>query len=83
MLEFHYSVQEVRMFLEVDDETVLSWIHSGELVAVNAAKTCDAKRPTWRISESEIGRFLLHRRCKNGIAKRQAKEAERLKAYLA
>jgi excisionase family DNA binding protein len=57
----YYSVQEAATTLAVDDETILSWIHSGELPAVNITKKPDGKRPTWRIPERELGLVLLKR----------------------
>ena len=57
----YYSVQEAAKSLSCDDETILAQIHSGELPAVNIAKRLDAKRPTWRIAECELGRWLLKR----------------------
>ena len=57
----YYSIQEAAKVLACDDETILAQIHSGELPAVNIAKRLDAKRPTWRIAESELGRWLLKR----------------------
>lgn len=57
----YYSIQEACKVLACDDETILAQIHSGELPAVNIAKRMDAKRPTWRIAESELGRWLLKR----------------------
>lgn len=57
----YYSIQEAAKMLDCDDETILAPIHSGELPAVNIAKRPDGKRPTWRIAESELGRWLLKR----------------------
>lgn len=57
----YYSVQQACEILDCDDETILAPIHSGELVAVNIAKRADSKRPTWRIAESELGRWVLRR----------------------
>lgn len=48
--------------LGTDDEQVLGWIHSGELVASNVARVRNGKRPRWRIAEADLGRFLLSRR---------------------
>lgn len=58
----YYSPQHAAEVLGVDDEQVLSWIHSGELVAVNVAKSLQGKRPRWRIAESELGKLLISRR---------------------
>ena len=57
----YYSIQQACKVLSCDDETILAPIHTGELRAINIAKRADAKRPTWRISEAELGRWLLKR----------------------
>lgn len=57
----YYTIQEAAKVLSCDDETILAQIHSGELPAVNIAKRLEAKRPTWRIAEGELGRWLLKR----------------------
>ena len=71
----YYSVQQACKVLSCDDETILAQIHSGELAAVNIAKRADAKRPTWRIAECELGRWLLKRgnAAKQVVAPKQAK----------
>ena len=58
----YYSVQQASEVLGVDAETILAHIHSGELAAVNVCKSRNAKRPTWRIGEADLGRFILSRR---------------------
>lgn len=57
-----YSVGQAAELLACDVETVLAWIHSGELVAVDICKSKNRKRPTWRLSDAELGRFLITRR---------------------
>jgi excisionase family DNA binding protein len=57
----YFSVQDSATRLKVDDETILSWIHSGELPAVNITKKPNGKRPTWRIPARELGLVLLKR----------------------
>lgn len=56
----YYSVQMAAETLAVDDEQILSLIHSGQIRAVNMAKA-NSKRPRWRIAEADLGRFLLSR----------------------
>ena len=58
----YYSPQEAAAVLACDDEQVLHWIHSGQLLAVNVAKSANGLRPRWRIAEADLGRFLLSRR---------------------
>jgi excisionase family DNA binding protein len=57
----YYTIQEAAKVLACDDETILAQIHSGELPAVNIARRLQSKRPTWRIAEGELGRWLLKR----------------------
>jgi excisionase family DNA binding protein len=74
MMERHYTVQEASQLLACDDETILAQIHSGQLSAVNIAKKVNAKRPTWRISEAELGKWLLRRsNTKQSVAPKQTK----------
>lgn len=61
-MEKHYTIQELAELLSVDEEQVLACVNSGEIVAVNVAKSPAGKRPRWRVSESEAGKFLLRRR---------------------
>ncbi len=58
----YYSPQTAAEVLGCDDEQVLAWIHAGELVAVNVAKSLQGKRPRWRIAEADLARFLMARR---------------------
>lgn len=44
-------------------DTVLGWIHSGELKARNVA-TKAGGRPSWRISEADLAEFLERRTVK-------------------
>lgn len=71
----YYTIQEAAKILACDDETILAQIHSGELPAVNIAKRLQSKRPTWRIAEGELGRWLLKRgnAAKQEIASKPAK----------
>jgi hypothetical protein len=39
---------------------VLAWIHGGELAAANVS--AGSGRPTWRVSEADLDRFLAGRR---------------------
>ena len=41
----------------VGEHTILRWIHSGELAAVNVARTRGAARSQWRISMGAISEF--------------------------
>ena len=41
----------------VKDHTVLTWIHSGELRAVNVARRAGGGRPSWRIPAAALEAF--------------------------
>ncbi|MBI1913226.1 MAG: hypothetical protein HYS12_00455 [Planctomycetes bacterium] len=41
--------------------TVLGWIQSGELRAINVGRKPGAKKPRWRISEEALKAFELAR----------------------
>jgi predicted site-specific integrase-resolvase len=72
----YYDPTTASNVLGVDVEQVLRWIHSGELPAFNVAKSVDAKRPTWRIAEADLAKFLMARRSQPA-AQPVAKQAKR------
>jgi excisionase family DNA binding protein len=41
----------------VTEHTVLGWIRSGQLRAVNVGRSPGAKKPRWRISEQALADF--------------------------
>jgi transposase len=41
--------------------TVLQWIHSGELRALNVARKPSTKKPRWRVSEEALAEFEVSR----------------------
>ena len=55
-----YGVRDLTERYGVGDHTVLAWIRSGELRAINVARTVGT-RPKWRVLESEIESFELRR----------------------
>lgn len=62
--EQYYSIAQSAEILGVDGETVLAWVHSNQLPAVDISKKPNSKRPTWRIADADLGRFLIARRSK-------------------
>jgi len=68
----YYTVREAAETLGIDDEQVLSFIHSGQLKAANMAKDQNGKRPRWRIAEGELGRFYLSRLHPAGLSQPSA-----------
>lgn len=55
-----YSVTEVKERFGVGEHTVLMWIKSGELRAINVARGT-GKRPKWRITAESLAAFELSR----------------------
>jgi excisionase family DNA binding protein len=52
-----FSVRDVSGRYGVSEHTVLTWIKSGELRAVNVGRRPDAGKPRWRISEGALEAF--------------------------
>ncbi len=57
--EFLKPPQAARL-LGVSPDSVLTWIHSGELRAANLTRT-HGKRPRWRIHRADLVAFLSRR----------------------
>ncbi len=51
------TVDDIAKRYGVKEHTVLGWIHSGELKAVNVGRALDRKRPRWRISPAALEAF--------------------------
>lgn len=62
MIEQCYRVKEVASILKTTEESVLNLISRGDLQASNINTRPGATRPTWRISDTDLGRFLLKTR---------------------
>ena len=56
-----FTVAEVAMFLRTDQGKILAWIKSGELIAVNIARSTAKSRPRWRIMEEDFQAFRAAR----------------------
>ena len=54
--ERYYRVREVAASRSVKEDTVLNWIHSGELVAIDVSSRSGG-RPHWRIAETALTKF--------------------------
>ena len=52
-----YSVRQITERYSVSEGTVLGWIRSGELRAMNVGRKPGAKKPRWRITESALDAF--------------------------
>ncbi|MEX1095243.1 MAG: helix-turn-helix domain-containing protein [Planctomycetales bacterium] len=52
-----YDVKQVAERYDVTQQTVLGWIHRGELKAFNVGVEPGKKKPRWRITESALAAF--------------------------
>jgi excisionase family DNA binding protein len=55
------SVRDLCERYGVSEHTVLAWINSGEMQAINVSRRGGAKKPRWRISEGAIEAFEVAR----------------------
>jgi excisionase family DNA binding protein len=55
------TVKAVAERYAVSEHTVLGWVRSGELKAINVGRRLGAGRPRWRISEQALANFELLR----------------------
>jgi Helix-turn-helix domain len=56
-----YTVQDIQRRYSVTVHTVLGWIRSGELRAVNVGRRPGARKPRWRITQAALEAFELAR----------------------
>lgn len=56
-----FTTSEAAEILATNEDKVRSWIHSGELCAVDVAAKPGGKKPRWRIPETALSRFLIGR----------------------
>lgn len=52
-----YTVQDLQRRYGVTVHTVLGWIRSGELRAVNVGRRPGAKKPRWRVTQEALTAF--------------------------
>jgi excisionase family DNA binding protein len=55
------TVKEASERYGVEEHTVLGWIRSGELRALNVGRTLGKKKPRWRITAEALAAFELLR----------------------
>lgn len=52
-----YGIPDVCERYGVSEGTVLSWIHAGELRAINVGRTPGARKPRWRVTAQALEDF--------------------------
>ena len=53
----YYTVKDICVRYSVTVHTVLGWIRSGELRALNVGRVPGAKKPRWRITQEALDAF--------------------------
>lgn len=78
-----HTVEDLTHRFGVTEHTVLTWIHSGELKAVNVGRAPDSKKPRWRISEEALTEFEAKRTPTQAVprAKRRKRRADVIQFY--
>jgi excisionase family DNA binding protein len=61
MAERAFTVRDVAQRYRVSEHTVLGWIRSGDLAAVNVGRRPGARKPRWRIAAHALTTFELRR----------------------
>jgi hypothetical protein len=56
-----FTVQDIQRRYAVTTHTVLGWIRSGELKALNVGRRPGARKPRWRVSQEALNAFELLR----------------------
>ncbi|HVL16062.1 MAG TPA: helix-turn-helix domain-containing protein [Gemmata sp.] len=56
-----YTVSDISTRYGVTAHTVIAWIHSGDLSAVNVGRGSSGGKPRWRISEEALAAFEQRR----------------------
>ncbi len=56
-----FTVHEIELRFGVSEGTVLVWVRSGELKALNVGRDSGAKRPRWRVTQGAVDAFEASR----------------------
>jgi excisionase family DNA binding protein len=77
------SVHDLTERFGVSEHTVLAWIRSGELRAVNVGRRPGGKKPRWRITQEALEQFELARTPTPPLprARRQKRPADVIEFY--
>jgi excisionase family DNA binding protein len=52
-----YTIRDICNRFGVHEQTVLAWIHSGDLKALNCGRSLAKKKPRWRITQEALDAF--------------------------
>ena len=79
-----YEVKDLMARFNVTQTTILCWISSGELKAINVGRKPGLKKPRWRITEQALEDFELSRQTISPQSKRKRsrkQDAETIEFY--
>ena len=76
MTEPALTVKEVAELLAVSKRTVLAWIRSGELRAVNCGRSLRGGKPRWRVTREALQTFELIRTASAPAPRTQRRKRE-------
>jgi excisionase family DNA binding protein len=71
-----YSIKQVAERFGVSIKTVLLWIKSGELRAVNCSRSLASKKPRYRVSQESLTEFELLRQAPTASTTRRRKRKQ-------
>jgi len=72
----HYTAAALAELYGVKVDTVLAWIHAGELAAVDVSRP-GSQRPRWRISADAVEAFERRRRAVPHAANHEPRSRDR------
>jgi excisionase family DNA binding protein len=70
------SVKDLTKRYGVGEQTVLAWIHSGELLAINVGRRAGAKKPRYRIPQAALDEFEARRATTPSVPRSRKKRTE-------
>jgi hypothetical protein len=77
-----HTVRSLQDRYGVSEETVLHWIRTGQLKALNVGQSPGAKKPRWRVTQAALDAFELARTQAEPVRReRRPKQAEVVQFY--
>ncbi len=71
-----YTIKDIVARYTVTERTVLVWIRSGDLKAINVGRSLAKKKPRWRITERALNDFELLRASQTPIPPRRRRKKD-------
>ena len=74
MVERASTVKQIAERFGVGEHTVLAWLKSGELRAINVGRTAAKLKPRWRITQEALAEFELRRQAEPPLPRTRRKK---------